>query len=154
MSVLFDRDELIAATSGELLARGRDGAGPVGTDTRTLPAGAWFVALRGDRFDGHAFLEVAVSKMANAIRELALRHGEDAGRFTLVPFGGAAGQHACAVADALGIDALLLHPLAGVLSVRAVSPQSPQYPQHLPAPPDIATDSTAVAPGPQRVFKD
>jgi 5-oxoprolinase (ATP-hydrolysing) len=63
-----------------------------------------------------AFVEVAVSRMANAIRELALRHGEDAGRFTLVPFGGAAGQHACAVADALGIDALLLHPLAGVLS--------------------------------------
>ncbi len=63
-----------------------------------------------------AFIEVAVSKMANAIRELALRHGEDAGRFTLVPFGGAAGQHACAVADALGIDTLLLHPLAGVLS--------------------------------------
>jgi len=63
-----------------------------------------------------AFVEVAVSKMANAIRELALRHGEDAGRFTLVPFGGAAGQHACSVADALGIDALLLHPLAGVLS--------------------------------------
>jgi 5-oxoprolinase (ATP-hydrolysing) len=63
-----------------------------------------------------AFIEVAVAKMANAIRELALRHGEDAGRFTLVPFGGAAGQHACAVADALGIDTLLLHPLAGVLS--------------------------------------
>ena len=63
-----------------------------------------------------AFLEVAVARMANAIRELALRHGEDAGRFTLVPFGGAAGQHACAVAEALGIDALLLHPLAGVLS--------------------------------------
>jgi 5-oxoprolinase (ATP-hydrolysing) len=63
-----------------------------------------------------AFLEVAVAKMANAIRELALRHGEDAGRFTLVPFGGAAGQHACAVADALGVDTLLLHPLAGVLS--------------------------------------
>jgi 5-oxoprolinase (ATP-hydrolysing) len=63
-----------------------------------------------------AFVEVAVTKMANAIRELALRHGEDAGRFTLVPFGGAAGQHACAVADALGIDSLLLHPLAGVLS--------------------------------------
>jgi len=63
-----------------------------------------------------AFLEVAVARMANAIRELALRHGEDAGSFTLVPFGGAAGQHACAVAEALGIDTLLLHPLAGVLS--------------------------------------
>ena len=63
-----------------------------------------------------AFLEVAIAKMANAIRELALRHGEDTQRFALVPFGGAAGQHACAVADTLGIDTLLLHPLAGVLS--------------------------------------
>jgi 5-oxoprolinase (ATP-hydrolysing) len=63
-----------------------------------------------------AFLEVAVEKMANAIRELSLRHGEDTGRFALVPFGGAAGQHACAVAATLGIDTLLLHPLAGVLS--------------------------------------
>jgi 5-oxoprolinase (ATP-hydrolysing) len=63
-----------------------------------------------------AFLEVAVAKMANAIRELALRHGEDTQRFALVPFGGAAGQHACAVAGLLGIDTLLLHPLAGVLS--------------------------------------
>jgi 5-oxoprolinase (ATP-hydrolysing) len=63
-----------------------------------------------------AFVEVAVTKMANAIRELTLRHGEDASRFALVPFGGAAGQHACAVADALGIESLLLHPLAGVLS--------------------------------------
>jgi 5-oxoprolinase (ATP-hydrolysing) len=63
-----------------------------------------------------AFVEVAVAKMANAIRELALRHGEDTQRFALVPFGGAAGQHACAVAGLLGIDTLLLHPLAGVLS--------------------------------------
>jgi 5-oxoprolinase (ATP-hydrolysing) len=63
-----------------------------------------------------AFLEVAIARMANAIRELALRHGADTQRFALVPFGGAAGQHACAVADLLGIDTLLLHPLAGVLS--------------------------------------
>jgi len=63
-----------------------------------------------------AFLEVAVAKMANAIRELSLRHGEDTQRCALVPFGGAAGQHACAVARLLGIDTLLLHPLAGVLS--------------------------------------
>ena len=63
-----------------------------------------------------AFLAVAEAKMANAVRELTLRHGEDASRFTLLPFGGAAGQHACAVAELLGIDDLLLHPLAGVLS--------------------------------------
>ncbi len=67
------------------------------------------------------FIEVAVTKMAFAIRELALRHGEDSARFTLVPFGGAAGQHACAVADLLGIDTLLLHPLAGVLSAWGIA---------------------------------
>ena len=68
-----------------------------------------------------AFVEVAVARMANAIRELALRHGEDTQRCALVPFGGAAGQHACAVADLLGIDTLVLHPLAGVLSAWGIS---------------------------------
>ncbi|RPI15404.1 MAG: 5-oxoprolinase [Lysobacterales bacterium] len=68
-----------------------------------------------------AFLEVAVARMANAVKELALRHGEDTSRFVLVPFGGAAGQHACAVAEALGIDEVLLHPLAGVLSAWGMS---------------------------------
>jgi 5-oxoprolinase (ATP-hydrolysing) len=77
-------------------------------------------AAGGPRYDiealAAAFVDVAVAKMANAIRELALGHGEDTQRFTLVPFGGAAGQHACAVAELLGIESLLLHPLAGVLS--------------------------------------
>ena len=78
------------------------------------------IAAGGPRYSVEAlaesFVEVAVARMANAIRELALRHGEDATRFALVPFGGAAGQHACAVAASLGIDMLVLHPLAGVLS--------------------------------------
>ena len=47
-----------------------------------------------------------------------------------------------------------LGSVEGVPSVRAISLQSPQYPQHLPELPDIATDSTAVVPGPERVFKD
>ena len=63
-----------------------------------------------------AFLTVAVSRMANATRELALSQGHDPSQFALLPFGGAAGQHACAVAEALGIDSMLLDPLAGVLS--------------------------------------
>ncbi len=63
-----------------------------------------------------AFLTVAVARMANAIRELALGQGHDPSQFALLPFGGAAGQHACAVAEALGIDSMLLDPLAGVLS--------------------------------------
>jgi 5-oxoprolinase (ATP-hydrolysing) len=68
-----------------------------------------------------AFLQVAVARMANAIRELALGQGHDPARFTLLPFGGAAGQHACAVASALGIDSILLDPLAGVLSAHGIS---------------------------------
>ena len=51
------------------------------------------------------------ASMANAVRELALRHGEDATQFALVCFGGASGQHACAIAEQLDIDEILLHPL-------------------------------------------
>ena len=67
-----------------------------------------------------AFLQVACARMANAIRELALHHGEDPARFGLLAFGGAAGQHACAVAGLLGGDEVLLHPLAGVLSAYGI----------------------------------
>ncbi|MGI9247056.1 MAG: hydantoinase/oxoprolinase family protein, partial [Steroidobacteraceae bacterium] len=67
-----------------------------------------------------AFLEVAVARMANAIRELALHRGEDPARCSLLCFGGAAGQHACAVAGHLGVDEILLHPLAGVLSAYGI----------------------------------
>jgi 5-oxoprolinase (ATP-hydrolysing) len=68
-----------------------------------------------------AFLQVACARMANAIRELALHHGEDPARFGLLSFGGAAGQHACAVAGLLGADEVLLHPLAGVLSAYGIA---------------------------------
>jgi 5-oxoprolinase (ATP-hydrolysing) len=67
-----------------------------------------------------AFLEVACARMANAIRELALHHGEDPARCSLLCFGGAAGQHACAVAELLGAQEVLLHPLAGVLSAYGI----------------------------------
>ncbi len=67
-----------------------------------------------------AFLQVACARMANAIRELALHHGEDPARFGLLAFGGAAGQHACAVAELLGANEVLLHPLAGVLSAYGI----------------------------------
>ena len=67
-----------------------------------------------------AFLTVAVARMANAIRELALGQGHDPSQFSLLPFGGAAGQHACSVAEALGIDSMLLDPLAGVLSAYGI----------------------------------
>ena len=62
------------------------------------------------------FLAIAVANMANAIKEISVAKGYDATRFALVCFGGAGGQHACAVADALGMETVFLHPLAGVLS--------------------------------------
>jgi len=62
------------------------------------------------------FLEVAIETMAHAIRHVSVRQGHDAADYSLFCFGGAGGQHACRVADALGIDEVLIHPLAGVLS--------------------------------------
>jgi 5-oxoprolinase (ATP-hydrolysing) len=62
------------------------------------------------------FLEVAVENMANAIKKISIERGYDVTRYVLACFGGAAGQHACAVADALGMSTVFVHPLAGVLS--------------------------------------
>ena len=62
------------------------------------------------------FLEIAVANMANAIKHISVERGYDVTEYTLCCFGGAGGQHACLVADALGMTRVLLHPLAGVLS--------------------------------------
>ncbi|MFS0735828.1 hydantoinase B/oxoprolinase family protein [Sphingomonas sp. 1P06PA] len=62
------------------------------------------------------FLTIAVAAMANAIKTISVARGHDVTRYTLVSFGGAGGQHACAVADALAMDRIMIHPLAGVLS--------------------------------------
>jgi 5-oxoprolinase (ATP-hydrolysing) len=62
------------------------------------------------------FLAIAVANMANAIKKISVQRGYDVTRYVLATFGGAGGQHACAVADALAMPAVLIHPLAGVLS--------------------------------------
>jgi 5-oxoprolinase (ATP-hydrolysing) len=62
------------------------------------------------------FLDIAVANMANAIKKISVQRGYDITRYVLATFGGAGGQHACAVADALGMTEVLIHPLAGVLS--------------------------------------
>jgi 5-oxoprolinase (ATP-hydrolysing) len=62
------------------------------------------------------FLRIAVADMANAIKRISVQRGYDVTRYALATFGGAGGQHACAVADELGITKVLIHPLAGVLS--------------------------------------
>lgn len=62
------------------------------------------------------FIAVAVASMANAIKRISVARGHDVTRYTLASFGGAGGQHACLVADALGMDRVMIHPLGGVLS--------------------------------------
>ncbi|HVT53436.1 MAG TPA: hydantoinase B/oxoprolinase family protein, partial [Dongiaceae bacterium] len=62
------------------------------------------------------FLMIAVANMANAIKEISIQRGYDVTQYTLACFGGAGGQHACRVADALGMTRIFLHPFAGVLS--------------------------------------
>ena len=62
------------------------------------------------------FLAIAVENMATAIKKISTQRGYDVSQYTLVSFGGAGGQHACKVADRLGVKRIFLHPLAGVLS--------------------------------------
>jgi 5-oxoprolinase (ATP-hydrolysing) len=62
------------------------------------------------------FIEIAVQNMANAIKQISIERGHDVTQYTLACFGGAGGQHACLVADALGMTRIFIHPLAGVLS--------------------------------------
>ena len=95
----LDRDvvvEKFAALAGEIGAR---------TGTRPAPAEV-----------AEGFLRIAVDNMANAIKSISVRRGYDVTGYTLNCFGGAGGQHACLVADALGITRVMIHPLAGVLS--------------------------------------
>ena len=86
-----------------------------------------FAALAGEieRATGHAqtpeevaegFLRIAVANMANAIKFISVQRGHDVTEYTLACFGGAGGQHACLVADELGMKRVFIHPLAGVLS--------------------------------------
>jgi len=62
------------------------------------------------------FLQIAVGNMARAVKKISVERGHDITEYTLVSFGGAGGQHACRVADALGMKRVFIHPFAGVLS--------------------------------------
>jgi 5-oxoprolinase (ATP-hydrolysing) len=62
------------------------------------------------------FLRIAVENMANAIKKISVQRGYDVTKYTMNCFGGAGGQHACLVADALGMESIFIHPFAGVLS--------------------------------------
>ncbi len=62
------------------------------------------------------YLQIAVANMANAVKRISVKKGHDVTDYALTTFGGAGGQHACAVADSLGISTVLVPPMAGVLS--------------------------------------
>ncbi|MBX4996947.1 hydantoinase B/oxoprolinase family protein [Rhizobium lentis] len=62
------------------------------------------------------FLAIAVENMANAIKKISVQRGYDVSNYALTCFGGAGGQHACLVADSLGMKTVLIHPFSGILS--------------------------------------
>src|SRR5579862_4095826 len=82
-----------------------------------------FAQLARDIGDGRSgeqvadgFIKIAVENMANAIKKISVQRGYDVTRYALNCFGGAGGQHACLVADALGMESVLIHPLSSLLS--------------------------------------
>src|SRR5499433_2566227 len=84
---------------------------------------AAFVQLAAEVGDGRSsedvadgFIKIAVENMANAIKKISVQRGYDVTRYTLNCFGGAGGQHACLVADALGMTKVLIHPFSSLLS--------------------------------------
>src|SRR6516162_1179206 len=101
-AIVREKFTALAGRIGE--ATGAAGAGPPAAEAPTAEQVA------------AGFLEIAVANMANAIKKISVQRGYDVTRYVLATFGGAGGQHACAVADALGIGQVLIHPLAGVLS--------------------------------------
>lgn len=102
------------------------------------------------------FLAVAVANMAGAVKKITVRKGHDVTRYALTTFGGAGGQHACAVADALGIETVLVPPMAGVLSalgigladttvMREQAVEAPLEPGELPRLDEVADGLEAAA---------
>ena len=82
-------------------------------------------AATGTRPERHAaaagLVDIAVANMAQAIKAVSVARGHDPAAYALMSFGGAGGQHACLVADALGMTTVLVHPLAGVLSAWGIA---------------------------------
>jgi len=94
------------------------------------------------------FLTVAVENMANAIRKITIERGDDVRDFTLCSFGGAAGQHACQVAEVLGINTIWLHPMAGVLSAYGMGLSNIRVEQQQSIDTDFSDESLEQLEGP------
>ena len=106
----------------------RTSSGPAMTRRSTAkPSRKAFKALARKIGDGKSpeevaegAIRIAVGNMANAIKTISVQRGHDVTEYVLNGFGGAGGQHACHVADALGIGSVLIHPLSGVLSAYGI----------------------------------
>ncbi len=121
---------------------------------------AAFAALAKEVGDGRTseqvadgFIRIAVENMANAIKKISVQRGYDVTRYTLNCFGGAGGQHACLVADALGMTSVLIHPFSSLLSaygmgladIRSVREQAIEAPFGEPARADLARTAKQLA---------
>jgi 5-oxoprolinase (ATP-hydrolysing) len=125
------------------------------TARRGAPKFATLAAQTGRAAEevAEGFIQIAVQQMANAIKKISVARGYDVTRYTLQCFGGAGGQHACLVADALGMTRVLVHPLAGVLSAygmgladqNVIREQAVELPLALEALPEIAAKLDALA---------
>ncbi|MGV9243841.1 hydantoinase B/oxoprolinase family protein [Streptomyces sp. NPDC003710] len=102
------------------------------------------------------YLQIAVANIANAVKRISVQKGHDVTRYALTTFGGAGGQHACMVADSLGIRTILVPPMAGVLSalgigladttaMREQSVEAPLEPASMPRVRETADDLAAAA---------
>ncbi|MGW0756583.1 hydantoinase B/oxoprolinase family protein [Streptomyces sp. NPDC002814] len=102
------------------------------------------------------YLQIAVANIANAVKRISVQKGHDVTRYALTTFGGAGGQHACMVADSLGIRTVLVPPMAGVLSalgigladttaMREQSVEAPLEPASMPAVRKTADDLEGAA---------
>ncbi|MEU6261358.1 hydantoinase B/oxoprolinase family protein [Streptomyces sp. NPDC047043] len=102
------------------------------------------------------YLQIAVANIANAVKRISVQKGHDVTRYALTTFGGAGGQHACMVADSLGIRTVLVPPMAGVLSalgigladttaMREQSAEAPLEPASMPGVQKTADDLEGAA---------
>jgi 5-oxoprolinase (ATP-hydrolysing) len=119
-----------------------------------------FAALAAEIGDGRTpeevadgFMRIAVENMANAIKKISVQRGYDVTEYALNCFGSAGGQHACQIADTLGMETVLIHPLSGLLSaygmglapIRASREQSVEAPLDSAALADVETLRTRLA---------
>ena len=111
------------------------------TLAREVGAATGSAAPPDPRDVAEGFLEIAVANVAQAIKQVSVEKGHDARDFVLQSFGGAAGQHACRVADELGMETVFIHPYEGVLSAygMGVADRSAMRQQSIERPLEAAT---------------